>query len=278
VEEILALRPLLSLSLSSKVKDLLWLNLHLPPNKIKKKIPVVNDPIDLDESMPEEKSKIKANKVPFMPSKLKTKTGMQPINLPINDPIQERPKKPQGPSKLLELQSQVKNRQFEEPAQKEDNKQSSDYDDSFENYAEDDFESDDDKRDIKKALKHENRKAMKFQAKNIVKQNERENKFMTSNGFENSGDNSRSNSKPRLKTPEGGFAKSRGIVVNKKRVDRGNVNKQFERVENLKPLVQIEIEEYVLKPASNQEIGGMMYFSKLQTNKIHNKVVQSNDD
>lgn len=196
--------------------------------------------------------------------------------MPINEPP-EKPKKPQGPSKLLELQSRAKNRQFEEPVKQEDEKEASDYDDSFENYDEDEFESDDDKKDIKKALKHENRKAMKFQAKNRDNLAEN-NSAMQSNGFENGGSGSRGGSKPRLKTPEGGFAKSRGIVMNKRKINYESSNKQYERVENLRSIVQIEFEEFDnqlnLKPQTAHDL----YFNKLQTFKIHNQMVQSNDD
>ena len=175
------------------------------------------------------------------------------------------------------MQSRAKNRPFEEPVKQEDDKGASDYDDSFENYDEDEFDSDDDKKDIKKALKHENRKAMKFQAKN--KDNLVENNSaMQSNGFEHGGNGSRSGSKPRLKTPEGGFAKSRGIVMNKRKINYESSNKQYERVENLRSIVQIEFEEFDnqlnLKPQTAHDL----YFNKLQTFKIHNQMVQSNDD
>lgn len=132
-------------------------------------------------------------------------------------------------------------------------------------------------KDIKKALKHENRKAMKFQAKNKV-QNDSLNAAATSNGFENGNSHSRDNSKPRLKTPEGGFAKSRGIVMNKRKINYETSNKQYERVDNLVNLVQLEFEEFDnqlnLKPQTAHD----QYFNKLQTFKIHNEMIQSNDD
>lgn len=132
-------------------------------------------------------------------------------------------------------------------------------------------------KDIKKALKHENRKAMKFQAKTKVN-NDSSNIAGASNGFDHARSSSRGSSKPRLKTPEGGFAKSRGIVMNKRKINYETSNRQYERIENLRSLVQIECEEYDnqlnLKPQNAQD----QYFNKLQTFKIQNEMIQSNDD
>ena len=153
--------------------------------KIKKREPRVQEALELDEPTPESHPFKKINKAPMLPSKKITKSGTPAFTRPV-DVTPDKPKRPQGPSKLLELQNRAKNRQFDEPELNlEDAKEQSDYDDSFENYEEDEFESDDDKKDIKKALNHENRKAKKFQIKNKPAQNEHVSRFMTSNGFDN---------------------------------------------------------------------------------------------
>jgi hypothetical protein len=98
------------------------------------------------------------------------------------------------------------------------------------------------------------------------------NSMVASNGFNNKNVNS-----PKTKA-EGGFAQNRGIVMNKRKTNNELSNKQYERIENLRPLIEIECEEYHnqlnLKPQNAQD----MYFNKLQTHKIHNEMVQSNDD
>lgn len=132
-------------------------------------------------------------------------------------------------------------------------------------------------RDIKKALKKENFKAKKFVAKNKINAEDSQ-IAMTSNGFDHSRPGSRGNNKPRLQTPEGGFAKSRGIVMNKRKINYETSNKQYERIENLKHMIEIECEEFDnqlnLKPQTAQDL----YFNKLQTFKIHNEMIQSNED
>lgn len=134
-------------------------------------------------------------------------------------------------------------------------------------------------KDIKKALKHENRKALKFQSK-IKPQNDKNDSMLMSNGFNNNNSrgSSREASKPRLENPEGGFAKSRGIVMTKKKVNMESSNKQYERTENLRPIIQIEHEEFDnqlnIKPQTAQDL----YFNKLQTLKIKNELVQTRDD
>lgn len=132
-------------------------------------------------------------------------------------------------------------------------------------------------KDIKKALKKENFKAKKFVAQNKIN-NEDSQLGMASNGFDHSRPGSRGNNKPRLQTPEGGFAKSRGIVMNKRKINYETSNKQYERIENLKHMIEIECEEFDnqlnLKPQTAQDL----YFNKLQTFKIHNEMVQSNED
>jgi hypothetical protein len=163
----------------------------------------------------------------------------------------------------------------------------SDYgDDSFENYDEDEFESDDDKKDIKKALKKENYRAAKFQAKNH---------FITGNGTNSRSNNrppfaspgqqmnqsrasSQGSDRPVLKNAEGGFAQSRGIVAGKKKTTYATSNKQYERTAVLKEIVQIDFEEFDnqlnIKPQTKQDL----YFNRLQTFQIHNEMVQSNDN
>lgn len=212
----------------------------------------------------------------LLPKKIKPKPGTKPLIL--NNPDEEvmQPKKPQGPAKLVELGKRAKDWKYEESVKKDDDKEDSDYNESFEDYDDDEFESDDDKKDIKKALNRENRKAMKFQSKAGPITNDA--KPMASNGFSDSKPSSRGEAKPRLKTPEGGFAKSRGIVMNKRKINYETSNRQQERTETLKNIIQIEFEEYDnqlnLKPQNAQDL----YFNKLQTFKIHNEMVQSNDN
>jgi hypothetical protein len=186
---------------------------------------------------------------------------------------------------LLDLQKRARDRgpDGEDQNQSLSNKPKSDYDDSFEKYSDDEFESDDDKKDIKKALKHENRKALKFQAKAGVntKQNLQINNLRPALNGSNGASKpnlSPSHSPNREATPETGFAKSRGLVVNKKKVDLGAANKQFERIEALKEILQIDFEEFDnqlnIKPQTKQDL----YFNRLQTFQIHNEMVQSNDN
>jgi len=246
--------------------------------KIKKREPRAQEAIELSEPAPETQPFKKINKAPVLPVKKINKPGSIGFTKPV-DETPDKPKRPQGPSKLLELQNRAKNRPFDEPeTHPEEDKNQSDYDDSFENYEEDDFESDDDKKDIKKALNHENRKAKKFQIKNKPAQNEHVSRFMTSNGFDNQSNGSRSGSKPRLKTPDGGFAQSRGIVVKQRKVNKETANKQNERIANLRSLVEIEIEEYDNQLNLKPQTGHDLYFNKLQTKKIQNQMVHTNDD
>lgn len=115
-----------------------------PTFKINKRDQEDRPPLILDNEPPiEEKPKVPVKKAPFLPSQIKPKKGFQPINIPVEDPP-EIQKRPQGPSKLLELQSRAKNRPFNEPEPIND-KGADDYDDSFEKYDDDEFESDDDK-------------------------------------------------------------------------------------------------------------------------------------
>lgn len=113
--------------------------------KIKKKAPEIREPLVLDEPEPFSKPKLTSiQKGPVVPLKIRNKEGMQPIQMPVTEPP-EKLKRPQGPSKLLELQSRAKNRPMDEHLPVDD-QEASDYDDSFEKeYDEDEFESDDDK-------------------------------------------------------------------------------------------------------------------------------------
>jgi hypothetical protein len=166
-----------------------------------------------------------------------------------------------------------------------DKKEESDYDDSFENYDEDDFESDDDKKDLKKAVNHENRKAKKFQAKNVLNSNFSAKKqsntpFLkaTQNGNDQSRVSSRGSDRPDFKSTEGGFAQGRGIVMAKKKINYETANKQYERTDALKEIIQLDFEEFDnqlnIKPQTKQDL----YFNRLQTFQVHNEMVQSNDN
>ena len=246
--------------------------------KIKKKNPILREPLVLDPPKVSTDIRKSPNKMaPFKPNKVKVRSGYEPMNISINEQ-KEKPKKAQGPSKLLEIQKRAKDRLYDDPIPNQDEKEDS-YDDSFEGYDDDNFESDDDKKDIKKALIKENRKAIRFSEK--FKPKIKENKsFLTSNGFDHNGErtSSRSSSKPRLGTPDKGFAEGRKLVMNKRNVTKGTANKQRERIENLGPILQIEYEEYDnqlnLKPQTAQDL----YFNKLQTFKIQNEMAQTNDD
>lgn len=193
-------------------------------------------------------------------------------------------KRTQGPSKLLDLQKQVKEKKPEDmpPPQK---KEESDYDDSFENYEEDEFEPDDDKKDIKKALKHENRRANKFQAKNVFnnfsakKASNTPFLALSQNGLNASRASSGGSDRPNKVTgSEGGFAQNRGIVMAKKKINSEVANKQYERTDALKEIIEIDYEEFDnqlnIKPQTKQDL----YFNRLQTFQIHNEMVQSNDN
>ena len=246
--------------------------------KIKKKDPILRDPLLLDqpEIIPDVRKS--PNKMaPFKPNKVKVRSGYEPINISMSDQ-NDKPKKAQGPSKLLEIQKRAKDRLYDDPVPSLDEKEDS-YDDSFEGYEEDNFESDDDKKDIKKALIKENRKAIRFSEK--FKPKIKENKsFLTSNGFNHNGErtSSRGSSNPRLRTPDKGFAEGRKLVMNKKNITKGAANKQHERIENLRPIIQIEFEEYDNQLNLKSQTAQDLYFNKLQTFKIQNEMIQTNDD
>ena len=131
-------------------------------------------------------------------------------------------------------------------------------------------------KDIKKALKYENRKAIKFQNKIVFKNKPN----LNANGMSNNIFKQMNGSKANLddSQAEAGFAQSRGIVMNKKKVNQGAANKQALRSEQLKEIVQLEVDEYDgqlnIKPQTAQDL----YFNKLQTSKIHNEMVQSTDN
>lgn len=160
----------------------------------------------------------------------------------------------------------------------------SDYDDSFENYDDDEFEADDDKKDIKKAIKYENHKAKKILAKNNFNNfsaSKPSNKpFLkpSTNGINHSRVSSRGSDRPDFTSPEGGFAMSRGLVVGKKIINHQTANKQYDRTDALKEIIQIEFEEFDnqlnIKPQNKQDL----YFNRLQTQQIQNEMVQSNDN
>lgn len=100
---------------------------------------------------------------------------------------------------------------------------------------------------------------------------------MTGDGSDHSRSGSRESNRPNLKAADGGFARSRFIVMNKKKVNHESANKQFERTEALREILEIEIEEFDnqlnIKPQTAQDL----YFNRLQTFQIHNQMVQSND-
>lgn len=186
----------------------------------------------------------------------------------------------------MDLQKHVKEQKPEEAsAVKASKKDESDYDDSFENYDDDEFEADDDKKDIKKSLKQENRKAVKFQAKNIMNSANKQNgskPFLLPNKFEQpnlaqSRGSSRGSDRPEIKQ-EGGFAQNRKIVMNKRIISAAASNKQAERTAALREIVQIDFEEFDnqlnIKPQTKQDL----YFNRLQTFQIQNEMIQSNDN
>ena len=184
-----------------------------------------------------------------------------------------QPKRPQGPSKLLEVGRRAKDKGWQKNDEKQNGKDGSDGGDSIENYDDDEFESDDDKKDIKKALKYKNRKAIKFQAKtNLAPSN-----LNITGNSNNSRPTSKSEAKPDLKQ-EGGFAKSRGIVMNKRKINFEASNKQFERTDALKKIIQIDFEEFHNQLNIKPQTAQGLYFDKLQTFKIKNEIVQSNDN
>lgn len=82
----------------------------------------------------------------------------------------------------------------------------------------------------------------------------------------------------RESTPESGFVQTRGLVVNKKKVDKGAANKQLERIEALKEIIQIDFEEFDnqlnIKPQTKRDL----YFNRLQTFQIQNEMVSTSDD
>ena len=125
----------------SKKKNPAMIKPTFATKKIKKREVRQEEPLILNDPEPEEKPVSKMKMTPFKPGQIKPKMNMQPMSLPISDPSEQKPKKAQGPSKLLELQSRAKNKPYEEPEPvKEDS-----YGDSFENYDDDEFEEDDDK-------------------------------------------------------------------------------------------------------------------------------------
>jgi hypothetical protein len=231
--------------------------------KIKKRVSVQEEPILMNESEHQERPVSKYKSRPFKPTKITTKSGVQPIMVPAHETAERM--RPVGPSKLLEVKTRAKNRLFDEPATKVKQHASDDsYDEDFEKYDED-FESESEAKTKKKIIKFNNQSKPNLTATNT-------NSMVASNGFNNKNVNS-----PVAKA-EGGFAQNRGIVMNKRKTDNALSNKQYERIENLRPLIEIEYEEYHnqlnLKPQNAQD----MYFNKLQTHKIHNEMVQSNDD
>ena len=241
--------------------------------KINKIDPEINRSNNLENSMSVPGKPTPKRMTPFKPTKIKAKPGMNPIRL-VPKEKEEKPRAPQGPSKLLEIQKKTKERRFDEPSpQVRNDKESSD-----DGYSDESFEKDDDKGNIMKAMGRENKKAQKFLSKHKPKINEN-NSFLMSNGFENK-ENGSSNgsSRLKLKTPEKGFSEGRKLVMNKKKVTQGAANKQHERIENLRPIIEIEFEEYDnqlnLKPQTSQDL----YFNKLQTFKIHNEMIQTNED
>lgn len=127
-------------------------------------------------------------------------------------------------------------------------------------------------KDIKKALKHENLKAIKFQAKtNLAPPG-----LNVTGTSDHSRPTSKSEAKPDLR--QEGFAKSRGIVMNKRKINFEASNKQAERTDALKNIIQIEFEEFHNQLNIKPQTAQGLYFDKLQTFKIKNEVVQSNDN
>lgn len=137
-------KPMLSKSgLKTKKKNPVLIKPSFATNMIKKRDNVEREPLLLSDPEPEVKPKPAMKRMPDMPSGMNERRPMRPFEQPLEEPS-EKFKRPQGPSKLLELQSRAKNRKFEEPLPV-DSKNGSDYDDSFEKYDDDEFESDDDK-------------------------------------------------------------------------------------------------------------------------------------
>jgi hypothetical protein len=215
--------------------------------KIKKREPIPDEPILMNESEHQERPVSKYKTRPFKPTKITAKSGVQPVMIPAQETAEKM--RPVGPSKLLEVKTRAKNRLFDEPASKVKQHGSDDsYDEDFENYDED-FESESEAKPKKKVIKFNNQSKPNLTTTNT-------NSMVASNGF----------------------AQNRGIVMNKRKTNNALSNKQYERIENLRPLIEIEYEEYHnqlnLKPQNAQD----MYFNKLQTHKIHNEMIQSNDD
>ncbi len=127
------------------------------------------------------------------------------------------------------------------------------------------------------ALQREAKKAIKFNGKVKPLKPQNNNSFLKNPGEYNR-DTSSANGGPRLKTPEKGFSEGTKLVVNKRKITAGAANKQRERLANLLPIVQIETEEYDnqlnIKPQTAQDL----YFNKLQTFKIQNEMIQTNED
>lgn len=195
--------------------------------------------------------------------------------LALNQPDEDdalQPKRPQGPSKLLEIGRRAKDKGWQKNDERLNGKDDDGHGDSFENYDDDEFESDDDKRDIKKALKYENRKAIKFQAQTNLAPPA----LNVTGNSDHSRPTSISESKPDFK--QEGFAKSRGIVMNKRKINFEASNKQFERINALKKIIQIDFEEFHNQLNIKPQTAQGLYFDKLQTFKIKNEVVQSNDN
>lgn len=65
--------------LKTKKKNPVLIKPSFASNMIKKREPLQEEPLEINEPMPEEKSIKKIKKVPFMPTKIKPKPGMQPI-------------------------------------------------------------------------------------------------------------------------------------------------------------------------------------------------------
>jgi len=134
-------------------------------------------------------------------------------------------------------------------------------------------------------MKREKHKAQKINAKKLFNNFSAQKKSNTpflkpavNNGMNVSRGSSPGSDRPDLTSPEGGFAKGRGIVMAKKKINYETANKQYDRTDALKEIIQIDFEEFDnqlnIKPQTKQDL----YFNRLQTQQIHNEMVQSNDN
>jgi hypothetical protein len=66
--------------------------------------------------------------------------------------------------------------------------------------------------------------------------------------------------------------------MNKRKINFEASNKQFERTDALKRIVQIDFEEFHNQLNIKPQTAQGLYFDKLQTFKIKNEIIQSNDN